>query len=125
MGPPQTAPFTKLNGENMKKFRVQIFAYQLKADFIIESLDGPIDIENAIIDKLGKNDIKWESLGEMHDPRVNRITYEEVIDGGDNATTGDPLHKEKVISQIKLAEAEKARAQNKIDDAAPQVSVAT
>ena len=63
----------------MKKFRVQIFAYQLKTDFIIESLDGPIDIENAIIDRLGKSDIKWESLGEMHDPRVNRITYEEVI----------------------------------------------
>ena len=64
----------------MKKFRVQIFAYQKHTDFIIKSLDGPIDIENAIIDKLGKNDIKWESLGEMHDPRVNRITYEEVID---------------------------------------------
>ena len=30
-----------------------------------------------------------------------------------------------VISQIKLAEAEKANAQNKIDDAAAQVSVAT
>jgi len=30
-----------------------------------------------------------------------------------------------VISQIKLAEAEKANAQNKIDAAAPQVSVAT
>ena len=30
-----------------------------------------------------------------------------------------------VISQIKMAEAEKANAQNKIDDAAPQVSVAT
>ena len=30
-----------------------------------------------------------------------------------------------VISQIKLAESEKANAQNKIDDAAPQVSVAT
>jgi len=44
----------------MKKFRVQIFAYQLHADFIIESLDGPLDIENAIIDKLGQNDIKWE-----------------------------------------------------------------
>ena len=57
------------------------------ADFNIQSLDGPIDIENAIIDKLGKNDIKWESLGEMHDPRVNRITYEEVINGGDDATS--------------------------------------
>ena len=75
----------------MKKFRVQIYAYQLHADFTIESLDGPLDIENAIIDKLGKNDIKWESLGEMHDPRVNRITYDEVIDGGDNATTGKPI----------------------------------
>ena len=66
----------------MKKFRVQIFAYKMYGDFIIESLDGPLDIENAIIDKLGKNDIKWESLGEMHDPRTNRITYEEVIEDG-------------------------------------------
>ena len=41
---------------------------------------------------MGKSDIKWEYLGEMHDPRVNRITYEEVINGGDNATSGDPLH---------------------------------
>ena len=72
----------------MKKFRIRIYAYKMSADFIIECLDGPFDIENAIIDKLGKNDIKWESLGEMHDPRVNRITYEEVI----NATTsGDSL----------------------------------
>jgi len=78
---------------NMKKFRVQIFAYQLRADFIIKSLDGPLDIENAIIDKLGKNDIKWESLGEMHDPRVNRITYEEVIE--DATTSKRPLHEEK------------------------------
>ena len=78
----------------MKKFRVQIFAYQLKTDFIIKSLDGPIDIENAIIDKLGKNDIKWEHLGEMMDPRVNRITYEEVIDG-DATTSKRPLHEEK------------------------------
>ena len=77
----------------MKKFRVQIFAYQLKTDFIIKSLDGPIDIENAIIDKLGKNDIKWEHLGEMHDPRVNRITYEEVING-DATTSKRPLHEE-------------------------------
>ena len=77
----------------MKKFRVQIFAYKMYGDFIIESLDGPIDIENAIIDKLGKNDIKWESLGEMHDPRVNRITYEEVIEDG--KTSAGPLSTEK------------------------------
>ena len=79
----------------MKKFRVQIFAYQLRTDFIIESLDGPIDIENAIIDRLGKNDIKWDYLGEMFDPRVNRITYEEVINGEHDATSTGPLREEK------------------------------
>ena len=75
----------------MKKFRVKIYAYKMHADFQIESLDGPLDIENAIIDKLGKNDIKWETLGEMHDSRVNRITYEEVINGDANTST-EPLH---------------------------------
>ena len=74
-----------------KQFRVQISAYYHYADFIIECLEGPLDIENAIIDRLGKSDIKWEYLGEMHDPRVNRITYEEVINGGDNATSGKPV----------------------------------
>jgi hypothetical protein len=59
---------------------------------MINCLDGPVDIENAIVDRLGKGDIKWEHLGEMMDPRVQRITYEEVINGGDNATSGDPLH---------------------------------
>ena len=78
-----------------KNFRVQINAYQYHADFIVNCLDGPVDIENAIVDRLGKGDIKWEHLGEMMDPRVQRITYEEVINGGDNATSGDPLHTEK------------------------------
>ena len=61
----------------------------------ITCMDGPLDIENAILDTLGKDDIKWDYLGEMMNPKVNRITYEEVINGGDNATTGDPLHTEK------------------------------
>ena len=76
----------------MKKFQIKIYAYKYHADFTIESEDSAEGIENAIIDKLGKSDIKWEYLGEMMDPRVNRITYEEVINGGDNATSGDPLH---------------------------------
>ena len=78
-----------------KQFRVKISAYKYHADFIITSLDGPLDIENAIVDKLGKKDIKWEYLGEMMDPNVNRITYEEVIDGGDNATSTRSIHKQK------------------------------
>ena len=76
-----------------KNFRVQIFAYQYHADFVINCIDGPLDIENAIVDKLGENDIKWEYLGEMMDPRVQRITYEEVIDGDANTSTR-PLHTE-------------------------------
>ena len=75
----------------MKNFLVKIYAYNYKMELTITSMDGPLDIENAIVDKLGKGDIKWEYLGEMHDPRVNRITYEEVINGGDNATTGKPI----------------------------------
>ena len=78
----------------MKNFLVKIYAYHYKMEVQITCMEGPIDIENAIVDKLGKGDIKWEYLGEMYDPRVKRITYEEVIDGGDNATSGDPLHKE-------------------------------
>ncbi len=60
----------------------------------ITCMDGPLDIENAIVDKLGKGDIKWDYLGEMNDPRVKRITYEEVINGGDDATSTRPLHEE-------------------------------
>ena len=79
----------------MKKFTVTINAYDYYAKFEVSSKDDPISLEQAIVDKLGKNDIKWESLGEMHDPRVKRITYEEVINGGDNATPSGPVHEEK------------------------------
>ena len=77
----------------MKEFRVQIRAYGYYADFKITAENGPISIEDAIVDKLGKNDIIWEDEGFYNRSR-NYITYEEVINGGDNATTGDPLHKE-------------------------------
>ena len=78
-----------------KLFRVKIYAYQYHADFIVKSADSALDIENAIVDTLGKDDIKWEYLGEMMDPRVNRITYEEVIDGEHDETSKRPLHEEK------------------------------
>ena len=65
----------------MKNFLVKIYAYSYKMEITITCMDGPLDIENAIIDKLGKGDIKWEYLGEMYDPRTQRITYEEVVDG--------------------------------------------
>jgi len=63
----------------MKKFLVQIHAYQYNAKFEVLAEDSVESIEDAIVDKLGEKSIKWEYLGEMMDPRVRRITYEEVI----------------------------------------------
>ena len=65
----------------MRKFLVHINAYQYQAKFEILADDNVESIENSIVDKLGEKSIKWESLGEMMDPKMNRITYEEVIDG--------------------------------------------
>ena len=78
----------------MKNFRVQIRAYGHYADFKISAEDGPISIENAIIDKLGKGDIKWEDEG-FYNPSRKFITYEEVIDGENDATSTRPLSQEK------------------------------
>ena len=78
-GPPQNGPFFIYKGEYMKKFLVQINAYQYHAKFEVLAEDNVESIENAIVDKLGEKSIKWEYLGEMMDPRVRRITYEEVI----------------------------------------------
>ena len=79
----------------MKKFLVNIYAYKHHGRFEVLSEDDPHSLENAILDRLGKNDIQWEYLGEMNDPKVNRITYEEVIDGEHDATSKRPLHEEK------------------------------
>ena len=81
----------------MKLFRIKINAYKYHSDFIVKAEDSAESIENAIVDTLGKDDIKWEYLGEMMDPRVNRITYEEVINGGDNATSGKPIFSQKSV----------------------------
>ena len=78
----------------MKTFLVKIYAYYYKIEFKITCNELPLDIENAIVDKLGKGDIKWEYLGEMNDPRIQRITYEEVIDGENDATSTRPLSQE-------------------------------
>ena len=75
----------------MKKFLVNIYAYKHHGRFEVLSEDNPHSLENAILDRLGKNDIQWEYLGEMNDPNVNRITYEEVIDGKNDATLKRPL----------------------------------
>ena len=74
----------------MKKFLVKIYAYKYKTEFEILAEDNVESIENSIVDKLGDKSIKWEYLGEMNDPKINRITYEEVING-DAHTSNRPL----------------------------------
>jgi hypothetical protein len=44
------------------------------------SEDNAISLEESILDKLGEKSINWESLGNSYNDKVNRITYEEVID---------------------------------------------
>ena len=95
MGPTQFGPIYKLIGETMKKFLVNIYAYKHHGKFEVLSEDNAESLENAILDKLGENSIKWEYLGEMNDPKINRITYEEVIDGKNDATLKRPLQAEK------------------------------
>ena len=64
----------------MRKFLVKIWAYNHSASFEVEAEDNAESIENSILDKLGEKSINWEYLGNSYDARVNRITYEEVID---------------------------------------------
>ena len=70
----------------MKNFRVQIRSRGYYADFNLTSEDNEAAFENALVDKLGQNDIVWEKDG-FSNPFKTWITYEEVID----ATTSQRL----------------------------------
>ena len=60
-----------------KKFRIQIRYCGYYADFNVMCNDNPQDIENSILDKLGKNEVKFESDG-FTNKKGKWITYEEV-----------------------------------------------
>ena len=62
----------------MKKFLINIWAYDHHAKFEVLAEDSATSIEQSILDKLGEKSIKWESTGMFRNTR--RITYEEVID---------------------------------------------
>ena len=61
----------------MKNFRIQIRYYGYYADFNVVAEDTPQSIENSILDKLGKNEVKFESDG-FTSKTGKWITYEEV-----------------------------------------------
>ena len=70
-----------MQGVKMKKFLVQIWAFNYHAKFEVLAEDTAVSIEKSVLDKLGEKRVKWDYLGEKTlDPRVKRITYEEVND---------------------------------------------
>ena len=74
----------------MKNFRVQILAYGYSADFNVLAEDTAEGIEKSILDKLGKNEVKFESNGFTRKDR-KWITYEEV------SNDRRPIHYEEVL----------------------------
>ena len=62
----------------MKNFRIQIRYCGYSADFMVTCEDTPQGIENAILDKLGKNEVLFEKNG-FTVKTGKWITYEEVI----------------------------------------------
>ena len=63
----------------MKKFLVNIYAYDYHAKFEVLAEDNAISLEESILDKLGDKSINWEYLGNNYNNEINRITFEEVI----------------------------------------------
>ena len=79
----------------MKKFLVQIWAYDYHAKFEVLAEDNSASIEKSILDKLGKNEVKLEKDGFTRKDR-KWITYEEV--NNDRR----PIHYKEVLG-VKLA----------------------
>ena len=64
----------------MKKFTVNIWAYDHYAKFNVYAEDNAILLNNQSLTNLGEKSINWEYLGNNYNNEINRITYEEVID---------------------------------------------
>ena len=62
----------------MKNFRIQIRYCGYIAAFNVRCNDTPQDIENSILDKLGKNEVIFDTDG-FTSKTGKWITYEEVI----------------------------------------------
>ena len=63
----------------MKNFRIQIRFHGYYANFTVMAEDNAESIEQSILDKLGKNEVVFESDG-FTSKKGKWITYEEVTD---------------------------------------------
>ena len=76
----------------MRKFLVQIWAYDYHAKFEVLAKDNADSIETAVLDKLGEKGVKWEKDGFTSQSK-KWITYEEVND----AKLERPIQSKKVL----------------------------
>ena len=76
-----------------KMFHVKIRAYGYVANFDIEAEDSAESIEQAILDKIGKNGVLFKDSNRMFSTSKCWITYEEVVDD----ISSRPLQTEKVV----------------------------
>jgi len=76
-----------------KLFNVRLRAYGYVADFNINAEDTAESIENAILDKIGQNEVLFKDSNRSFAKDKCWITYEEVVDG----SSTKPLQEEKVI----------------------------
>ena len=74
----------------MKNFRVQIRYHGYYADFTIMAEDNAESIEQSVLDKIGKNEVKFEYDGFTAKNR-KWITYEEVNHGRGPVQTKEVL----------------------------------
>jgi len=75
----------------MKTFNITIRAYGYLTEFTVMAENSSQGIENAILDKLGKNDINWETSN-FYSLTKQWLTFEEIND--DKLTR--PVQTEKV-----------------------------
>ena len=131
----------------MKNFRVQILAYGYSADFNVSAEDTAEGIEKSILDKLGKNEVKFESNGFTRKDRkwipMRRLQMTEDLyntkrslelewqqehlkDGKHNIRMIEINKKiQDIIKEIVAIEFEADTLQTKIDEVRTEVSIAT
>ena len=76
----------------MKKFLIKITAYGYITKFTVTADNSSQGVENAILDKLGKNDINWEKSN-FYSLTKKWLTFEEIND--DELTR--PIQTKKVL----------------------------
>jgi hypothetical protein len=79
--------------ETMEKpYKIKIRAYGYWTEFDVKAINDGKALEDAIVDKLGKNDIVWDK-SEFYSLTRKWLTFEEVKD----ANTTRPIQTKKVL----------------------------